>query len=132
MSDATLTSNENPFKALAKEFLKENPDMTVGDAVYIKTFAMWLDRRSQREPNSKPRCQICGTHEVEQTQTCHNSGCESYARGVTIYEGWRTHETLTGCSECGAKWQLDHDQYCQSNRHRPGETGGGLAQKASP
>lgn len=41
-----------------------------------------------------------------------------------------THETLTGCSECGAKWQLDHDQYCQSNRHRPGETGGGLAQKA--
>lgn len=39
-------------------------------------------------------------------------------------------ETLTDCSECGAKWELDHDQYCQSNRHRPGETGGGLAQKA--
>lgn len=40
------------------------------------------------------------------------------------------HETRADCSECGAKWALDHDQYCQSNRHRPGETGGGLQLKA--
>ena len=37
----------------------------------------------------QPHCPSCGTHEVSQQQTCHNSACEAYARDVTIYEGWR-------------------------------------------
>jgi hypothetical protein len=36
-----------------------------------------------------PCCACCGTHEVSQQQTCHNSACEAYGRDVTIYEGWK-------------------------------------------
>lgn len=52
------------------------------------------------------------------------------ADAARINAALNAREMRAGCSECGAKWELDHDQYCQSNRHRLGEMGGGLAQKA--
>ena len=42
---------------------------------------------------ARPCCPSCGTHEVSQQQTCHNSACEAYARDVTIYEGWRVQKS---------------------------------------
>lgn len=51
-------------------------------------------------------------------------------RGTVLYVS-EANDTA-GCAECGAKWELDHDQYCTNNKHRPGETGGGAStQKAS-
>ena len=45
----------------------------------------------QKAAPAPARCKSCGTHEVSQQQTCHNSGCADYAQDVTIYEGWKSH-----------------------------------------
>lgn len=51
----------------------------------------WL--KDAIDTEGRPTCPSCGTPEVSQQQTCHNSACEAYARDVTIYEGWRVQKS---------------------------------------
>jgi len=90
-------SNESEVKAskldLAREFLKANPDMTVGDAVYIKTFAKWLDSRDASETPAPPQihgirydvvgwiCSVCHAWCDEDFESCahpHRSAQETF------------------------------------------------------
>jgi hypothetical protein len=52
-----------------------------------------VDAALEAVAKARPCCPSCGTHEVSQQQTCHNSACEAYARDVTIYEGWRVQKS---------------------------------------
>ena len=65
-----------------------------------RLWAAWRDRAAlAASPTAatataapaQARCKSCGTHEVSQQQTCHNSGCADYAQDVTIYDGWISH-----------------------------------------
>jgi hypothetical protein len=39
-------------------------------------------------------CPHCGTNEIDLVRTCHNSACNSYACGETVYRGW-VHAAIT-------------------------------------
>lgn len=75
------------------------------------------------EAVARPCCPSCGTHEVSQQQACHNSACESYARDVTIYEGWRVQESSLFAPEPSDD---------QETPRKLGADGSGVALPASP
>jgi hypothetical protein len=71
----------------------EYPSPMFTDAAMRSYARAAVDAALEAVAKARPCCPSCGTHEVSQQQTCHNSACEAYARDVTIYEGWRVQKS---------------------------------------
>lgn len=92
-------------------------------------------------------CTTCGKARGHKPNFCSNPWHDSIpskendelidrvCRGVaSTQEGQQLREYIAhlqriDCAECGAKWELWHDQYCRGNQGRNGENGGGLTQE---